>query len=202
MIGREDGTSPTFDGYYGFFRPIHSVAQAIRRSVAQNKQLPGDLRVLADGTVEFVFAIQASYVSTLNLVPIDWVANMMARLIDLPSTKTTYHLTHPSPPLVYDVIYNSLRALRVSGVRIVTTPQEFASVTRKHSLLASRLQRQITNVLEHFVPYVTRQPVFDTTNIRTDLGKDYREPRPITGSFLADLLAFAIEHNWDTKGVS
>ncbi len=43
LIGREDGTSPTFDGYYGFFRPIHSVAQALRRSTAQGKQLPADL---------------------------------------------------------------------------------------------------------------------------------------------------------------
>lgn len=199
LIGREDGTSPTFDGYYGFFRPIHSVAQALRRSASQGKQLPADLRVLPDAMVEFMFAIQASYISTLNLVPIDWVASMMAKLISLPSENKTYHLTHPSPPRVADVIYNSLAALRVRGALIVETPEEFAAATQRHSPLASRLQRQITNVLEHFVPYVTRQPVFDTRVIRTDLGSTYREPRPITSSFLAELLAFAIAQNWDTR---
>lgn len=199
LIGREDGTSPTFDGYYGFFRPIHSVAQALRRSASQGKQLPSDLIVLPDGTVEFKFAIQASYTSTLNLVPIDWVASMMAGLISLPSKNKTYHLTHPSPPLVSDVIYDSLRSLQVRGAHIVQTPEELTAITQKHSPLASRLQRQITNVLEHFVPYVTCQPVFDTRGIRTDLGSTYREPRPITSSFLADLLAFAITQNWDTR---
>jgi len=196
LVGREDGSTPTYDGYYGFFRPIHGVAQALRGYSVRGKALPPDISVESDGSVSFGFAILASFTSRLNLVPIDWASEMMFRLLALPSTNQTYHLTHPNPPMVKDVIEHSLKTLQVKTVRVVDTDQQFQVIVGDHSPLVGKLQNQITSVLKHFVPYVTRQPHFGTENIRTALGNHYEEPRIIDDIFLERLLKYAITHNW------
>jgi nucleoside-diphosphate-sugar epimerase len=198
LVGREDGSTPTLDGYYGFFRPIHLVAQSLRSSRARQRELPPDIAVGEDGTVSFPLALHASFTSKLNLVPIDWAAEMMARLLNLPSSKKTYHLTHPEPPFVANVIKDSLRTLGVQGWRIVETLEELTTIRRTHSPLTLKLEGQINRVLDHYVPYVTRQPTFDITNIRTDLGHRYEHPSPMDERFLARLLTFAVSQ-WNAS---
>jgi thioester reductase-like protein len=55
--------------------------------------------------------------NTINLVPVDYVVEALARLSALPtSVGKTYHLTNPDPPTVYDVEETFAKALGKSFV--------------------------------------------------------------------------------------
>src|SRR3989338_3220677 len=85
LVGREDGTTSDFNTYYGYMYPYYMNAEAVRRRVAAGKQLPNDISVNHDGVVHTPLVVRMSNESTLNLVTVDWVADMLSELLDIPS---------------------------------------------------------------------------------------------------------------------
>lgn len=199
LVGGEDGSTPSYTGYYGFFRPIHAVIEYVRNLASSGKSLPPDVQVHLDGSVEVPLVIHASWKSTLNLVPIDWAARRMATLVTQPAGNRVYHLVHPTPPKVSWVITMSLKKLGISGVTIVETAQEKEMAVARQSPQVARLQRQVDRVLDFYVPYVTREAIFASPLGETGgIGGD--PPRPITETFLARLLDYAVAHHWGANG--
>ena len=115
LIGAEDGTTSTFDGYYRYFEPIYRAAENLRKR--KGKPLPADIVVEDDGLVRMPIALLVANQS-INHIPIDWVADMIVAAVEAPSRNQTYNLVHPHPPRIRDCLYWSLDHLKISGVTV------------------------------------------------------------------------------------
>jgi nucleoside-diphosphate-sugar epimerase len=195
LVGREDGTSPTFDAYYGYFKPIHRIAEAIRKRAKDKKSLPQGVAV-DDGWVFIPLALQASETATLNLVPIDWVATTIANLIGAPSPNEILHLVNPTPPLVRWVITTSLAHLKIQGVQIVATKAEKDQLVAAQLKVVQMLQRQVDSILDQYTPYTNHLVSFDSDRTRLALANMYQAPPELDMEFMGRLLAYACHNNW------
>ncbi len=198
LIGFEDGTSPTFDAYYGYFRPIHRVAEAMRTRFDAGKQLPDGVSV-SNGAVEIPFVLHAAELSTLNLIPIDWAAEIMVGLLEAPMRNDTFHIVNPNPPLVRWVIETSLSHLRVRGVRVVASKAEKETLLQAQPKMVRELQRQIDMVVNMYGPYTSTSTDFEMQRTREALGDRYRDPRKLDYEFIGQLLAYAQRTEWSQK---
>jgi len=83
----ETGYIKSFDGLYGYFAGLYRMALKERRK--QN---------MIGKHIELPIFIECSSTSTLNLVPVDWVVNMLIGLMEFPPINQTFSITHPNPP--------------------------------------------------------------------------------------------------------
>jgi nucleoside-diphosphate-sugar epimerase len=196
LIGCEDGSSPAFDAYYGYFRPLHDLAAAMRAKVRASGVSQG-LEVLPDGCVALPIVLTASPHSTLNMVPLDWAADMLVAVLAHGSSNETIHLVHPRPPMVRSVISISLEILNILSIRLAGTLEERELLLQHHSPLTTRLQRQIDAIHGRYIPYVTHEAKFSMEALPRVLGTTrYRLPPPIDAILLRRLLSYAIAANW------
>lgn len=197
IIGCEDGSFPTFDGYYTYAKPLALVAARMRRR-AKDK-LPEGIAVAADGTVTLPIALQFAETATLNLVPIDWASDVAAELIRRPFENRTYHLVHPNPPQVKWVFEASFPALGIDGVRFVRSEEERAAISKTLPPVLARLQKDIERVVISYLPYTSGEAVFGTDRVAAALGDRYRRPPEITDRFLERLIRHAESVNWGER---
>lgn len=202
LVGRQDGTTPTFDAYYGWFAPIHRILQMMRAQKDAGKKLPFDVAVDEKGMVDIPLVLYASSSARLNLVPIDWVADVITKLFSVSPQNKVYHLTNPIPPLVRGVIAVSLSYLNMrtgegSKFRIVGNEAEKKEALAAQSPLVSRLQRELDRVLDQYKPYTSHGPLFHAENARNALGADFQGFRVIDSELLCLFLQYALETNWN-----
>ncbi|MCR4333857.1 MAG: SDR family oxidoreductase [Patescibacteria group bacterium] len=185
VVGRStDGVTTTFDGYYGFFKGLHRLAEKFRSGALVPK---GSIVVSTHG-LELPIAIQAIGTTRLNLIQCDWLADTMAGIIALPARGETYNLAHPEPMSVEDVISASLAELRISKVSV----QKDAPVRSGDSQVAV-IQKMVSSGLARYAPYVTHSTRFICRNAERDLGEDFTVPPSITPEFLQKTLRYAID---------
>lgn len=194
LIGRADGTTTTFDAYYGYFKPIYRTVEALRRR-AMNGPVPPDVLV-EGGDVSIPLVLRASVSATLNLVPIDWVSVMMVELMGQQANNKTYHLGNPDPPLVRWVIDTSLDCLKVRGVQVVESEVAKKTAISRHSPLMRALQRRIDGTLCQFEPYTNHDFKLVMEDVEKALGKRYYAPERLDREFLARLLDYAVRTDW------
>lgn len=199
FVGRTDGTTPAFDGYYGYFNPIHRIAEAMRARTNSGKAIPQEVRVYEDRSVQLPIVLLRSDSSTLNLVPVDWVAEMIAELIGMPERNQAYHLVDGLPMLVRDVIDTSLCYLKVTDTMRTDDTEVRAGALRKHSPLLARLQQRVDVVHHEYWPYVTHEAKFENKAARAALGLRFREAPRIDELFLHKLLEYAVEAGFDSR---
>ena len=196
LIGSEDGTTSTFDGYYRYFEPIHKVAESLRGR--RGKGLPPDVGVSPDGVVRLPLAVLLAD-KRVNYVPIDWVADMIVAAIEAPGRNETYHLVHHDPLRMRNGLSWSLNLLKVEGITVCDTQEEKNDAIKAQSPLLRRLQRQIDVVHDAFVPYCTREPQFQMETARRNLGGKFRLPPIVDRQYLERTLDFA-QRSWrETK---
>lgn len=195
LIGRADGTSPTFDAYYGYFKPIHRTMEVLRQRGAMNGNVPPDVQVAGDD-VTIPLVLRASVSATLNLVPIDWVSGMMLELMKVQASNQTYHLGNPEPPKVRWVIETSLDHLKVRGVTVVEGEAERKTAISRQSKLVRVLQRRIDGTLRQFEPYTNHEFTLVMEDVKKTLGSRYYEPQKLDREFLSRLLDYAVRTGW------
>jgi nucleoside-diphosphate-sugar epimerase len=193
LIGCEDGTTSTFDGYYRYLEPIHRVAQSLR--ARRGSPLPPDVRVADDGLVCVPLAVLVAD-KRANYVPIDWVADMIVAAVEAPGRNETYHLVHHDPVRLRDALSWSLNHLKIEGIAVCDTQEEKDNAVKTQTPLVRRLQRQIDFVHDAYVPYCTKEPQFQMEAARRNLGRKFRLPPVIDRQFLERTLSSAQESNW------
>jgi nucleoside-diphosphate-sugar epimerase len=196
MIGAEDGTTPTFDGYYRYFAPIHRVAESLRRR--QGRSLPPDIVVDDGGMIHVPFALLVAD-QTINHIPIDWVADMIVAAIDVPSSNQTFNLVHPNPPRIRDCLFWSLDHMKIGGIAVCNSQAEKDVAVRLQTPLVQRMQRRIDAIHNAYAPYCQTDPRFEMTAASRHLGAKFRQPPIVDRSFLARMLDYAIENDWGSK---
>ena len=72
------GLTDSYNGFYGYLSGFWQMREQLKAATKP-------------------FFVPANTDSTMNLVPRDWVTDMLAKLMRVPVQKKTYHLTHPQP---------------------------------------------------------------------------------------------------------
>jgi thioester reductase-like protein len=197
LIGRDDGSTPTFDAYYSYFKPIHLLAETVRSWPRKRKPLPDDIRVTDSGIVDFPLVLEASGTAAVNLVPIDWVAKTIVMLVESRAQRDTYHLVHPNPQPVQWTINASLAHLKIKGVHVLEGPEKKAAMVRKQSpLVRSFFQRKLDSMMAQFHPYTCHDVRFEMEAARQILGKEFSNPRIVDQEYIGRLLSYVAAVDW------
>ena len=189
------GVIGRFSGYYGFLEPFWRLSCALS---GRWEQSPGTLldqgiRRDEEGYFHVPIAVPCSEIGRINLVPIDWLCDMFARLLVLPADQGVFHITHPSPPRVKHTIRESLEHLGIRGVLCGSRHSE----THSGSALLMRIQRRILKSIKPFEPYISKDGEwFSNTRAARTLGEAWRDPPVIDPVMIGVLLEYARSKNF------
>jgi thioester reductase-like protein len=149
----------TFSGFYGFVRQLVQ----FRGMVARTQQ----------GLLErTALQIRADATARTNLMPVDAVAHEALTIGLSERSDGVYHLTHPSPPTVAEVVGEIFRVLELH-------PPAFVGTDAELPWLDSRFDRR----LDFYRSYITGNRLFDRSRSTEALGAgafvqtDYDAPR-------------------------
>ena len=187
------GNVRTFQGYYGFLIPFWRLLQTWRQKWESNQQdcLDNGVR-FCGGILELPLHIDCSRTSVLNLVTSDWVAAMLAKLLEMPSTNQTYHLVHPNPPIVRQAMEISLKHLGISGIRYDDNIVELSG-------LLQRIQTGVDKGIYKYRQYIKYGTIFNCDNLKRALGDHYSPPPVVDEALLVKMLDYAMSVNFGQK---
>jgi thioester reductase-like protein len=125
-----------------------------------------------------------------NLVPVDWVARAVVRIVNQPDCHgRTYHLVARTPVPAREIKEVAEEVLRVAGVRWAG-----AGDLRDPSPVEEMFREQV----REFWPYLDGDPVFDCRN--TDAALPGLPAPRVDRAVLRRLLQFAIDDHWGRSG--
>lgn len=132
--------------------------------------------------------IQGNPNATLNLVPVDWVARALWKIVETEGASgRTYHLTHPAPPSQRGIAAWASGVLRESDGTLSFQSRLEGSIGRH--------ERAANEAMCRYRAYLAAEPVFDRTNTERALGGALPVPR-MGPAFFDALLAYAREQQW------
>lgn len=190
IVGRKDGSAPSFYGFYRFFMPVDGIAVSVR----SRNDLPPDIRVGTDGWVDTQLAILMADLG-INYIPLDWCAAMTAELLDKPICNAIYHLVHHNPLQMRAGLRWALERLKLR-TQIVGTPREKTAIIATQSAFLRRKQRQIDVIHNLYLPYCTASPCFEMNTTPQILNGKFRCAPDIDKTFIHRMIDFGKSHNW------
>jgi thioester reductase-like protein len=159
--------------YHGFYRFLELVDRLARpEGEPRKRRLPLRLPFCGD--------------ELRNLVPVDWVARAITRILGRPRFHgRTYHLTAPEPVPVREIKAVAERELGLDGLELTG-----------RGLLAgpTRAERAFQKGVRDYWPYLADDPKFDRRHTQAAI-PDLPVPR-LDRATLARLICFAVEDNW------
>ena len=198
MVGNSlDFTTPSYNGYYGFFQGFARLRQDLKERFAKKgSEMQNEGIYFDDERLTLPLRIKCSPSSTLNLIPCDWFAETLVSLLALGNATDgkAYHLVHPNPPRVQWIILTTLREMGIDGVTCGETIDKNADPPP--SSLLGVLQRRLNRGLEQFQPYIEHEAVFDCSQLVRDLGERYTSPPLISEKLIAGLIEYAMKANF------
>ena len=164
------------DGLISQFHNFYSILRLV--DVIERGQLPAGENL----------RLQGNPTSTLNLIPVDWVAEALWRIVDREgSSGMTYHLTNPNPCEQREINEWATQTLRSVGSQMGFQSRLHGDVTRAEEVANASLTL--------YRAYLQDEPVFDRTNTDRALGATLPCPR-LDGAFFDMLLAYARKKAW------
>ena len=170
------GRCTSFFGWYLFMQAVQLLSRLIE---------DGD----ADGQpVDLQLALPVSATDTMNIVPVDFVAQSVVRLIENPANhRRVFHITHPNPP-TYNRIWQYVSSrFGLAGVR-------FAGAAAQPMQPRNELERLACCQMESVLDYFGNNPLFERSNYVQALPD--LSPPEITEELMDLWLAYAIDNDW------
>jgi thioester reductase-like protein len=190
VVGHSDsGQIHAFEGFYNAPRALHRIVDGL----ATKSILPEGIR-RQDGRIVMPLTLRVDAAARLNLVPINWVVDVMASLIDVGQTGNCCHLTHDSPIGIDEVVATVSQHFAVAGLRAEDVPQA------RRSREVDLLQRRLDAALRAYRPYLMSDTVFTGNTAARLLGARYMPPPRIDSAMVQKLLEFATSVNWRRPG--
>jgi len=196
MIGdSKTGYISSFDGYYAFLGTLWHLKQGLlakSREELEKYRVEG-ISFSPDGMLTLPIYINFSSTSTLNIVPIDWAARTLSKLIDVPSINQAFHVVHSRPRKIRWTNNISMKHLGIKGFYY----GDSADYSSK-SLLA-KLQRIFNRATAEYIPYITHECQFHVVNAPQALLGEYEWLPDIDEVFLAKILNYAKSVNFGKR---
>lgn len=164
------------DGLISQFHNFYSILRMV--DVIERGQLPAGENLRLQGNPE----------STLNLIPVDWVAEALWSIVEREgATGETYHLTNPTPCKQSELNAWASRTLKSVGSQMGFQSRLDGDITRAEEVANASLSL--------YRAYLQDEPVFDRTNTDRALGGTLPCPR-LDGDFFDMLLSYARAQQW------
>lgn len=141
------------------------------------------------------FTVAGDPEATLNLVPVDYCARALARIVSQPDRAgyRVYHLINPAPPSMRTLTRSVSEVLGIKAEVVPALGPEVAWTTDIEHGLLRKLERLIYRSYRVYLPYHYDRLAFDDTNTRAALhGSGIRCPlidQPFLVQFLQARLA-------------
>lgn len=189
-----DGNVRTFQGYYGVAIPFWKLIQVWHRRWEEDSVdcMKNGVKVGENSVVELPLHIDCSPESVLNMVTSDWVAETLAKLLEISSTNKTCHLVHPHPPKIRWVMEISLIHLGISGIR-------YDDDTRELPALLQRIQTGFDRGIKIYRQYLKHGTIFTCDNLKRALGDHYVPPPIVDEALLGKMLDYAMSVNFGQR---
>jgi thioester reductase-like protein len=141
-----DSTTGWTSTYHGFFAGLHLGHTLLTRVAMGSTSSPALLRLL-----------DISPTDTKNFVPVDWVAAVIAGVVQTPAARgATYHLTHPEP-LRMDMVWRLIQ-------EAVETHSKAASPDDPDLCDEEWFADNLRSQLEIYRSYLRNDPTFDRSH--------------------------------------
>jgi len=197
MVGdSETGYISFFDGYYAFESALWHLKQGLLAKSEQELEKYRKEGVFfdSDGILTLPIYLKLSSISTLNIVPVDWVGRTLAKLIDVPSINQVFHIVHSRPSRIRWINDVSMRHLGIKGFYYGD------SADYSSRFLLGKLQRIFDRAIAQYNPYITHECQFQVVNAPQALLGDYEWLPDIDEAFLAKILKYAKSVDFGKKG--
>lgn len=197
VLGRsDDGKVLTYHSYYGFFMAFWRLLCFWRKVWLSNPEKCRAAGIVFDekGVMHLPVFINCTDTAVLNMVCVDWVANMMAALLQKSCTGLTYHLVNQNPTTVIDVINQSFAIMGIAGVRFGVA--DMSGFTPELVEIQVGLNKKIDEI---YGEYIRSRCKLTDDNIARELGDEY-VPHPYVGEpEFKTMLGYAIADNFGRK---
>ncbi|MFW6209881.1 MAG: SDR family oxidoreductase [Patescibacteria group bacterium] len=181
ITGRADGSMPE-EKRRAFYEYVDALRKARNAAVHLSQHEVGSGFITEAGRVRssVPLGILMSADARLNLVPIDWCAEMITHLVEVshPGVEIV-HLTDSAPLRTRDILAWTLDEVSLDNVQTVETPAELDKLKasqRGHGKIRV-VQRTLEGILKSFKVYTNHAPVFETVNTRRLLGNHHYPPQ-------------------------
>jgi nucleoside-diphosphate-sugar epimerase len=180
------GISQGFNGYLGASTVFHFVAQAMREGKS-------------GAIVDLPFYFVCSKNSTMNIIPVDWVAETFIKLHRKGAKNEIYHLAHNNPHTARWAINEGFKNLGITGIKYIESPLSEEEKENYHEdRRMRRYQKRVDKVLEQFQPYCLSEKKFPLEATVSRLGDDFKLPPPIDPEFISRLFEYAMMMDYET----
>ncbi len=136
----ETGEADSEFTLYGFMRAL----EVFKRRVDRNSNVANE-----------TYRLVGSKLSTSNLVPVNYVADILALAATKSEASKIYNITNPNPPTNFDLLQHIKKALQFSQLEIVESTTSLTLTTE---------EVLINDMIRVFNAYLSRSFNFDDTN--------------------------------------
>jgi len=183
------GYIPQFIGYYRPFAFFWHLRESLKKKtsdVLKRYAKEGIVFNGSNGTFALPIHIHCSPISTLNLIPRDWVAEILSNLVEMPARGKVFHVVHPNPKKVRWITDITFDCLGINGYSY-----ERQNNNHNDSPLLSKIQRIFNHDVRAYLPYTIHEARFGVANIIDALGNRYSLPPEVNEVFLRKLIEYA-----------
>lgn len=155
IMGETDtGKTTNFNTFYSYFNALCSLKRKLaERLDKEDGGLDGSGISRKDGYLILPLRIAASPHALKNIVPVDFVGQAIAAVVERESNGIkTFHLTNPNPPTMSWLNSEFNEALGIRGIKLV----EEAEITSKRNFFEGIINRSIKT----YRPYLQGEPRF------------------------------------------
>lgn len=179
---RETGMTTSFTGWYQFMEPLSRLTA-----------LPAVRKVFGNYLHNLPFNVLGDPNATINLVTIDYVVDVVAKLFAA-GRPGLYHLTNANPPVVEDLLQWGLEVIGISGLHI---GQPKTGLSKVEEII----QRGITRAVKPYKLFTSSAPRFSQRNVHKVLCDEFYVQPEITPDVAQKLLRFAVRNDFNVQRV-
>ena len=170
------GRCTSFFGWYVLMQAVHLLSRLIGGEAGGQ---PFDLQI----------GLPVDAASTMNIVPVDYVAQAAVRIIENPANhRQIFHLTHPAPPTYQQTLEYVRQRFHIEGVRLLGAGAAPALQPR------NELERLVCRQMESVLEYFGNNPLFRRDH--TDRAVPDLLPPAVTTEWMDRWLAYAMDNDW------
>ncbi len=180
------GIAEAASGYLGYMYGAYKIAQIV------GDKYPSRFEKDPHGKWIVPVRIPCDPMATINIIPVDTVVNLMIAISTQWNHREfcVFHLSHPYPPVYSYLFERSAWELGITGMKFVFPKTDGGLMGGPIGVL----NRLYGSAIADYIPYVSGEPRFDQTNVRSVLPGFESMIPDVTEDYIALQMQYAMKH--------